>query len=386
MKSDKPNLLLVIPNLGRGGAQRVFHQHRQFFADDFNVVSCVFNFDGAFRSEINDNMISLDVPAGKNIISKILNFFKRVNRLKKIKREHNIHVTVSHLEGADYVNVLSRRADKIVLWIHGTKIHDQDIRGPVGWFRKIILLPVLYRRADKIVCVSQGITNELRSLMPSVAEDIITVENGIDIAAIREKANEPLQEEWQQLMSDYFVIVTHCRFAAQKNLKALLHLAARMKDVGDVRFVIIGDGEQRAELHDLANKLGVENTTLFFAGQQSNPFSWLQHSKLYVLTSLWEGFPLALCEAIVCGLPVVAADCYTGPEEILSVSNAGVLAPLIHENSKFSIDAWNNILRKLIDDRTALEGYRKNAISNAEKFSSVASKEKTISVVKTILK
>lgn len=385
MTNGKPNLLLLIPNLGRGGAQRVFHQHREFFSDDYNVVSCVFNFDGAFSNELNENIISLDVPGGGSIFSKVANFFKRVNRLKKFKRDHKIDVTISHLEGADYVNVLSRQKDKVVLWIHGTKIHDKEIKGIVGLFRQLVLLPRLYRQADKIVCVSLGIADELKSIVPRVSEDIITVQNGIDISLIREKSMEPLRSEWQEIMSKYFVVVTHCRFAPQKNLRALLYIIAELKDLDNVRFVVLGDGEQREGLQQLTLKLGIGDR-IFFPGQQSNPFSWLRQSKLYVLTSLWEGYPLALCEAIACGLPIVAADCYTGPKEILAASNAGVLAPLVHEELKISVDAWSTILRKLISDQSALDGYRSNANENAEKFSSVTSKRDTLSVIKEVLK
>jgi glycosyltransferase involved in cell wall biosynthesis len=381
MKDKKPNVLLLIPNLGKGGAQRVFHQHRQFFSQDFNVISCVFNFSGAFPEETKENILSLEVPAGRNIIEKISCFVRRVRRLKKIKREHNIDVTISHLEGADYVNVLSKRKDKLILWIHGTKIHDKEIKGAVGWVRKKIMLPWLYRRADKIVCVSSGIESELKSLIPSASQKILTVRNGIDVKNVQAKSMEPLPHEWQSLMSD-FVIVTHCRFAPQKNLKALIRLVSKLNDLDHVRFVLIGDGQQREELIELNTKL---NGKIFFPGQQKNPFPWLRHSSLYILTSLWEGFPLSLCEAIVCGLPVIAADCPTGPKEILDSVPAGVLMPLIYEDSPSSIDAWAAALRNIINDSNTLAAYRKRAAEGAHLFSDERAKTETISVVKSTL-
>lgn len=393
----RPNMLLIIPNLGSGGAQRIFHQHRQFFSDDFNVVSCVFNFDGAFAEEKKDNIISLDVPAGGNVLSKVLNFLKRIRKLREIKQHHNIDVTISHLEGADYVNILSRKNDKLILWIHGTKVHDEDISGIIGWFRKRVLLPRLYRRADRIGCVSNGITRELKAIIPSASEKIVTVQNGIDIALVQSKSKEPLPPQWQSLMSKHFVIVTHCRFAAQKNLRALLHVIAGMKDVADLRFILIGDGEQRGELAELARSLGIpsyrswtddqwsESSRVFFAGQQLNPFPWLRQANLYVLASMWEGFPLSICEAIACGLPVVASDCPTGPKEILDLSSAGVLMPVPYEGLQKSIDTWIDTLRDLINDSAKLERYRTLANENARLFSSDRSKCDTIAVVNSVL-
>ena len=385
MKDKKLNVLLLIPNLGRGGAQRVFHQHRQFLSKDFNVISCVFNFDGAFAEERNENILSLDVPAGNNIIEKISCFYRRVRKLKTIKKDHDIDVTISHLEGADYVNILAREKDKLVLWVHGTKLHDQEIRGLIGRLRKSFMLPWLYRRADKIVCVSQGIETELKSMISSASPKISTIRNGVDIQYVQTKSMEPLPQEWQSLMTQHFVIVTHCRFAPQKNLRSLIHVISKLDDVENVRFVLIGDGDQRNELIELSRKLNIAtDSRLFFVGQQKNPFQWLRHSSLYVLPSLWEGFPLSLCEAIVCGLPVMVADCPTGPKEILNAVPAGVLMPLIHENVPQSIDKWANALRNIINDREALLRFRKTAIENAEVFSDERTMKETIAVIKSI--
>ncbi len=398
MIDRKLNVLLLIPNLGSGGAQRIFHQHRLFLSRDFNVISCVFNFDGAFDNERDQDIISLDVPAGRNIVGKMVNFFRRVRRLKNLKAKHNIDVSISHLEGADYVNILSRKKDRLILWIHGTKLYDQEISGVIGSFRKGMMIPMLYRRADKIVCVSNGIADELRKFIPATSDKITTVLNGIDLASIDSLSKEPLTQEWQSLLTKNFVVVTHCRFAPQKNLRALMHVVAGMKDLENVKFVLLGDGEQRDELIDLAKRLGIpayhawtndplrESDLVFFAGRQSNPFPWLRHSGLYILTSLWEGFPLSICEAIACGLPIVAADCPTGPREILDISSAGVLMPLIHEDSPASIEQWTETLRSLINDSPKLDSLRANARQNAHRFSSDNSKLETIAVVKDVMR
>jgi glycosyltransferase involved in cell wall biosynthesis len=152
-----------------------------------------------------------------------------------------------------------------------------------------------------------------------------------------------------------------------------------------VKFVLIGDGQQRNELIELSKTLNISlDKKIFFPGQQKNPFAWLRHSSLYILTSLWEGFPLALCEAIVCGLPVMAADCPTGPKEILDTVPAGVLMPLIREDSPSSIDRWATELRNIIGDRDVLQAYRKQATQGAYQFSDDRTKAETISVVKNI--
>jgi glycosyltransferase involved in cell wall biosynthesis len=385
----KPTILLVIPNLGGGGAQRVFHQHREFLSDDFNVISCVFNFNGAFAEDKKADIISLDVPASLSLTGKLVNFFRRVKRLKKIKRDHKVDLTISHLEGADYVNVLSRQTDKTVLWIHGSKTGDKEITGVIGWFRRNVLIPWLYRRADKIVSVSFGIAGELKSLIPSAAKRISTVQNGISIEDVRAKSLEPLAYNWTSLLSKYFVIVTHCRFAPPKNLRLFLKIAEALNDMEHVRFVLIGDGVLRQDLLKQCDESGISNYNpwtnddwteqhrVFFAGRQMNPFPWLRNSSLYLLTSSWEGFPLSLCEAVVCGLPVVANDCHTGPKEILGTSHAGLLIP-----PTASVNTWVTSLRNVVADSATLDRYRKNAAGNANLFSDRKAKRETVEIVK----
>src|SRR5690349_10127928 len=114
---DKPKVLIIIPNLGRGGAQRVFHQQLSYLSKSTDVVGCVFNWDGSFESDKQDNIVSLNVPAGRSFIGKLYCFWKRCQALRRIKKQYGVQVSISHLEGADYVNILSRRSERIICWV-----------------------------------------------------------------------------------------------------------------------------------------------------------------------------------------------------------------------------------------------------------------------------
>ena len=138
---QKNRALLLIPNLGTGGAQKVFRQQMKLLSRELDVMGCVFNRDGFLPQDHDSNLHSLDVPGGSNVISKTFFFFKRIARLRRLKKELDIKVCISHLEGADYVNLLSRRNDRVIAWIHGTKTFDQNISGWLGWLRKKVLIP-----------------------------------------------------------------------------------------------------------------------------------------------------------------------------------------------------------------------------------------------------
>src|SRR5918993_2580899 len=173
-------ILLLIPNLGRGGAQQVFRDQLQFYSKHFMTIGCVFNWDDAFPEDRQLNIVSLDIPAGTTWLSKLVCFWKRVIAVRKIKKQHRIDVCISHLEGADYVNILSKVNDKTICWIHGSKIFDANIMGTIGAFRKKMFMPFAYNKADQIVSVSEGIRQELINDFSIPAHKTLTLYNGFD--------------------------------------------------------------------------------------------------------------------------------------------------------------------------------------------------------------
>ena len=74
----------------------------------------------------------------------------------------------------------------------------------------------------------------------------------------------------------------------------------------------------------MINKNGLEKQIILL-GQKKNPYVWMKNAKLFVHSSFYEGLPTVLIEAMICGKVVLSSDCPTGPKEILSKENCGVL-------------------------------------------------------------
>jgi glycosyltransferase involved in cell wall biosynthesis len=373
------DILLLIPNLGLGGAQRVFHDHSVELARHYHVTEAVFNMNGGNMYPSTNKLVRLDVAGGGSPVTKLRNFWQRIVRLKALKQRLHTAVCISHLEGADYVNLLTQGTGKIILCVHGSKLHDANIMGPVGWLRKNVLMPALYNRADRIVTVSRDINPELIEGFGVKPEKLVTINNFFEVNQVEARSREPLSAVEAAVFATAPVLITSGRLASQKNQAPFLDAFAALLPQHPVKLIFVGDGELRTTLTDHARALGLrvyaawEAPTpltpaydVYFLGLQKNPFKYLRHAAAFVFPSAWEGFPMALGEAMICGLPVLSADCPTGPREMLAPATAtpanplrqaergayGMLLPMLTQAATLALDqaVWTKVMANLLAD------------------------------------
>jgi glycosyltransferase involved in cell wall biosynthesis len=110
----------------------------------------------------------------------------------------------------------------------------------------------------------------------------------------------------------------------QKDFPTLLKAFARLRQRIAVRLVILGSGHLEDELKSLARELKVQDD-FALPGFVRNPYPFMRHAALFVLSSAWEGSPNVLAEALALGTPVVSTDCPSGPREILQSGHYGPL-------------------------------------------------------------
>jgi len=384
--------------MGLGGAQRVFADHAHLLALNYQLTECVFNLDQVGAYQPSGELVTLDVPGGGSFLDRLWHFRQRCVRLLKLKRSRNITVAISHLEGADYVNLLSKAGEQQILCVHGSKLHDRNINGTQGWLRRKIFIPLLYRRAARIVTVSAGIREELVREMGLPEHKVQVINNFFDIELIRQRADAPVPTPFDELTNQGPVLVTAGRLAPEKNLLALLDVFQQVRhQVPTCRLLIIGQGEEYAAMLDRCQKLGLavytpeqppveaSKAAVLFAGFQANPHAFIAKATAFVLPSLNEGFPMALGEAMVCGLPVAASDCPTGPREILApampepkeplrhaeTATYGILLPVISSPVTYAADVttWSHALTTLLLNPVELDRLREQARQRMNDFS-----------------
>ena len=189
------------------------------------------------------------------------------------------------------------------------------------------LVPLLkrwtYPAAAAIVANSQGAAEDLARVINVPRQQIHVIYNPTYDDSLLEEAEEPVEHPWFQA-GEPPVVLGVGRLTYQKDFETLLRAFARVRKERVCRLVILGEGEERATLEALAEKLGVRRD-VDLPGFVENPYKYMARASVFVLSSRYEGLPNVLIEALACGVPVVATDCPSGPTEILLDGSVGAL-------------------------------------------------------------
>ncbi|HEV8607664.1 MAG TPA: glycosyltransferase [Tepidisphaeraceae bacterium] len=186
-------------------------------------------------------------------------------------------------------------------------------------FRRIIsiLMRLIYPR-HSLVAPTHGVAEDLADNFDIKRTHVIP--HGIDIESIRSQA----QHEPDDLLQSPYIIAVG-RLTPAKDYPTLLHAYSDAQSKGlEEHLLIIGDGELRDSLLKLSTDLGLSQH-VHFLGHRPNPFPYIKHARFFILSSIWEGFGLALLEALALGLPAISTDCPSGPAEILADGEYGLL-------------------------------------------------------------
>jgi glycosyltransferase involved in cell wall biosynthesis len=191
------------------------------------------------------------------------------------------------------------------------------------WYLPIRLL---YRQADEIVAVSEGVKKDLMRITGLPPERITVIANPAVSNRIYSLAAASTPHPWFN-DTTIPVVLGAGRLTRQKDFPTLVRAFAKVKAVRACRLIILGDGNDREKLLSLARELKIDRD-IDLPGFISNPYAYLRRASLFVLSSIWEGSPNVLTEALALGTPAVATDCPSGPREILKDGAIGRLVPV----------------------------------------------------------
>ena len=389
------NVLFVIPDLSLGGAQRSLSKISNLFSVDHNVFVCLFNDKYDICFNYGGDLLYLNVPNGKNLFTKSFFFISRCLRLRKIKKIYCIEKSISYLEGANYINILSKYADDVFISVRGSMVSDRTIVGLFGKIRLKFLIPLLYRFSDIIIALNHSIKYELVKFMGLNNDKITVIYNLYDIDKIEYLSKQPIPSRFEKVFNSQ-TLITAGRLAPEKGYYHLLNVFSQLKKINKpVKLIMMGNGSLRTNLIDYSRSLNlntfvadveslsIDSFDVLFLGYQKNPFKYFSRSSALLLTSYAEGGPNVLSEAMICGTPVISSNCPSGPREKLDpmsrikneiiepvVTRYGILMPTwSNDNYEFQYQVWAKTINMLLSDSGMSRRFSSEGRRRMEEFS-----------------
>jgi glycosyltransferase involved in cell wall biosynthesis len=302
---------------------------------DRNVFSIhLILYEQVFDYPLPDNIevAILDVKASRNLFKLTKGFVLKIIRLALLFRRNRPDVIFSLLSSTNVTviiaKLLSGTKSRVIVSEHtypSVNLANEMYGGITRFF-----ISRCYPEADRIIAVSESIKRDLMLNFHFPETKIEVVYNPVDIGEIQRLSKEAVEHTW--FRDKLPVIVSVGRLTKQKGYPYLLQAFSLVKRHLSCRLAIIGEGQDRTKLIDMTKSLGIE-TEVEFLGFQKNPFKYMARSSLFVLSSLYEGFPNVILEAMALGLPVISTDCPSGPAEIIEDKKNGLLVPVKDEQA-----------------------------------------------------
>lgn len=329
--SDVPaHIALFLPSLEGGGAERMMVQLAIGFAGlGYKVDIVLVKAQGVYLSQVPASVRVVDLNAR--------NTFTSSPKLFSYLRRERPAVILSTLPLTDLIILIVRRLAsvpcRIVLRCPTTV--SLLPRSAAKKTLERLFLSWIYPWADAVIAVSHGVAQDLSSYAGIPLKQIQTIYNPVITSKILQMAKEPVNHPWfsqaTATNTTLPVILGLGRLSQEKDFSTLIRAFAIVRHEIPCRLVILGEGKDRQQLEELARSQdegGEVNADISMPGFVENPFAYMSKADVFVLSSVFEGLPGSLIQAMACGCPVVSTDCPHGPAEILSAGEFGYLVPI----------------------------------------------------------
>ncbi|MCW2257106.1 glycosyltransferase involved in cell wall biosynthesis [Providencia alcalifaciens] len=311
-------VLIYLPNLNCGGAESVTVRLANFLADNGYSVKLVTSIgDGVLKDILNSKLEYIPL----NLKNQWLTLFKMPFILKKIKpdiifttmKESCFIMILSKYLAYSNAKVIIREANTVSLQLKEEYKFTQKIKNN--------LIKISYRFSDKIIALSDEIKIDLiRSF--KISKEITVIPNPINFEKMELATKAPVDTNLY-LNEDLLKLVTVARFYPQKNHLFMVEaISAYIKQHGNVKWYLVGDGPLQHEIKAKVNNLGISNNVIFM-GFQKNPIAIVNACDIFVLPSLYEGFSNALLEAAALNKKIMVSDAQTTSVAFLNKLKVG---------------------------------------------------------------
>ncbi|ASW01800.1 glycosyltransferase family 4 protein [Paraburkholderia aromaticivorans] len=336
-------IVVVVNSLGSGGAERVATTLANAWADAGAKVQLVATYSGRG---------TIFYPVGPGVAVRFLAdmvpgrsagklfFFLRLGKLRQIIRSERPTVVVSHLTNVNVMTILATCLLRVPLIIceHNNPLVD----GRSLFWR--IASRLTYRFASCVSVLTHDVVAPYKALLPGVG-NMAVIPNPLP-------ADMPSAPMRPNGASGRFRVVGVGRLQYQKQFDLLIRMFSRLsKEFDNWDLYIWGEGPERPALEELIDQLGLRRR-VFLPGRTNALWEELANCDLFALSSRFEGWSMALMEAMALGLPAVAFDCPSGPRDL---TERGVSGRLVENgNADDFVAALRSMMSKSSADRQSL--------------------------------
>jgi glycosyltransferase involved in cell wall biosynthesis len=353
-KKTATRITLVISYLGGGGAERVMSVLANYWAEHGRKVTLItlgLVDEDYYAVDHGVHRVALGLRlSSPHFAAAIKNNFRKMKRLRQEIRASQPEVVVSF---TDTTNVLTL-ASTVGLAVPVIAAEHIDPRQHAIGSIWQVLRRLVYPRAAGVVVLTDGVRPWAEGIVKKSAVHVIP--NPVTVSAMKHNGVRKQGDLGG-------TIAAMGRLAPQKGFDLLIKafgLCARK--YAHWSLVILGEGEERSRLEALIRELGL-NDRVSLLGQVRDTSIVLRKADIFVLSSHYEGFPMALVEAMACGLAVLSTDCPSGPRVIIRDGVDGVLVP------PNEVDALATAMDRLMADPAERQRLGECAVEVIERFS-----------------
>ncbi len=313
--SNSKKVCFLSETLANGGSEKAIAGISANLSLKFNKT--IILYDGSkIEYPYKGGLMDLKSYPGKSIFGKAVTFINRVYAISTIKDEKKFDTVISFMDSLNIANIITARDERVIVSVRNDLCSKpKDCYA----FLRNIILRIMYKQADIVVAVSKGLERQLMKKYNIPREKLKVICNGLDLENLKKEAKQDIELKWRQVFS-HPCVVTVGRLTNQKGQWHLIRAFKKVKQtVKDAKLIILGEGELNETLKDIVEELGLRED-IHFLGFKKNPHKYVSRADVFVLSSLYEGFPNSLLEAMAVSTPIISTCCRTGPVEILEPS------------------------------------------------------------------
>lgn len=322
------HVALLPPSLQGGGVQRVVLNLAEGFLDaGFKVDMVLLAADEPHRDRVppGAEVHVLDVPRAITSIRALARY------LVAQQPDLLLAATEPVALAAVWARIYARRVLRCNLT---TRIVPVIMNTPSAYqarrrHRREMLYPLLARRffpqADHVIAIADAIREDVLNYYRLKPGDVSTIRSPVLTPDFYQRLDQPAAHPWLET-HDLPVVLGVARFVPAKDLGTLLRAFARVRQDRAARLILLGDGPERQALETLAAELGIQDDVSMPGFLPNLPY--MRQADVFVLSSIFEGLPTVLIEALAASPAVVSTDCPGGIREILADGAAGYIVPV----------------------------------------------------------